>query len=196
MSENGTYKYRISQECQERAIGKEWTFARFSMRVWERLADYGLSRLPNPLKAALEIVEEVSLKDAQILRNLLAQDQAEFAEAELQKRMPKPAIAPRWRPFSDVIWEKAYAQRSRYLQAGSPELQGLMDSHEGNGYLFYLLLRSHHPDITEEVAYDVYWDLFTNGGADGRRNPQQVIAICNGTAPESLKNASTPAAGA
>lgn len=189
------FQYRISQECREHAIGQEWTFARFTRRTWESLADYGKLRLPNPLETALAVIDQVTAKDAEILAGLRSKDEAEAAKAKEEKRKPL-LVSNSFRPYGAELWDRAYAYSQRYLEAGSPELHGLLRSHEGKSMLCYLLLKTNHPDITDDAAHDVYWDLMLNASADepdGRKSFDEIVEVCSGRAPQCLKNELSPA---
>lgn len=196
-----SYKYRASAECEEWAAGKQRTFARWSRKVWEKFADYGRSRLPNPCRAAMEVAKEVALVDAEVFRELSIRDIKEIDSAKAEKRKPA-LVAGAWEGMEDRLWEKALLIANRYLSAGSPELRSLLTSTEGEGYLFFLLLSEKDPTINEDIAWEVYTDLKTNPctedetgqrADDGRRTVRNILEVVQGIAPESVKNADSPA---
>lgn len=189
----GAYTYRVSQSCTEWAIGKKWTFARFTRRVWERFAKYGGGMIASPLKVALDAMEQATEVDAARMRKTLADDAAEAVKAKAENR-EAVLLAGRLKSLSSYLADKALEKATSYLAAESPELQDLLNSHEGGAYLFWLLLEPTHPGVNEDDAYDVYMDLFLNGGADGRKSIKQILSICNGSAPECAKNEEAPAA--
>lgn len=194
-----SYQYRISQPCTEWAIGQQWTFARFTRRVWEDFAKFARALLPDPVAIAIANVKQATEVDAETLRDIRTADAKEMSAAKIEKRKPQ-LLAAQFRGLSDAIADKALAKGTSYLSAQSPELSALLNSHEGGAYLFWLLLNpKRHDDppviaVTEDEAYDVYWDLWSNDGADGRKTIPQIISVCNGTAPECVKNGSPPAA--
>lgn len=188
-----SHKYRISRDCTEWAVGKEWTFSRFTRRVWEAFAAHGRTLVPNPLRELKGVIREITLQDAETLREVLAADVKEIDKAKAEGRTPV-IVGDKFRGMADWLADKALEKATSYLSAQSKELSGLLSSHEGSAYLFWLLLKPRHPDITEDEAYDVFVDLEMNGGADGRQTVERIIRTCNGTAPEPEKNGSPPAA--
>jgi hypothetical protein len=186
-----SYQYRIGRPCVEKAIGKDWTFARFTRNVWAELAVEAQRVLPDPIKIALPGVREATLIDAEILRNLHIQDDAELVKAKAENR-PPALLASRYDSISKSLLMEAYNAARRYLSPGSPELSGFMDSVVGGSFLFWILLTPNHPGITIDEAYDVFWDLASNHGDDGRKTMEQIIKCCNGTTPEPEKNAACP----
>jgi hypothetical protein len=185
--------YRCSRPATEWAIGKQWTFARFTYTVWEDLSAWGRTRLPNLAKELLSLYDEAALRDAEAIRRLRIADQEEVKRAKTEGREPV-LLADQYQQLSRTLFEKALAWSGRYIQAASPELQDLYASPEGGAYLFYLLLKPGHPDIERTVAYDVYMDLRLASGSDGRKTVEEIRDICSGRAPEPLKNVDSPAA--
>lgn len=192
------YQYRQSQDCIEWAIGRQWTFGRFTRLVWQDMAKFGRTLIPDPVAIALANVEKAVAIDANCVRQLMADDVKESEAAKQEGRKPN-LLLPRYLPTADGMVKEAYRQAGRYLSAQSPQLTDLLHSVEGGAYLFYLLLNpKRHDDpptitVTEDVAYDVYWDLDQNEGADGRKTIKQILEVCNGTAPEPAKNGEPPA---
>lgn len=193
-----SYNYVIGRQCTEQAIGKAWTFARFSRTVWADLAREARRLMPDPIAIlGTPEFENIVKRDAEILRGLMVKDAEELQAAKKEGRKPI-LIAPQYVPISKGIEEKAYLAKTRYLSAGSPELAGFMNSNEGLAFVFFLLLRPNHPEITDETAYDVFWDLSLNaeqkylGGGDGRMTPDEIISTCNGRSPAPAKNEASP----
>lgn len=183
-----SYTYVIGRPCEENAIGKDWKFSRFSGNVWADLAREGRRLMPDPIAVlGTDAFEVVALRDAEILRKIEMADQAERAAAKAAGR-PPVLMGPRFTSVSKGIEERAYLSASRYLSIGSPELSGFLLSNEGQSHLLFLLLKPNHPEITAQDAYDIFWDLASNAGKDGRKTPDQIIQICNGRAPEPAKN--------
>ncbi len=197
-----SYQYRIGRPCTEQAVAgidaagnlitKPWTFARFTRNVWTELGVEAKRLLPDPIRVALPAVEELTLQDARIIRELQIQDDAENVRAKAENR-PPVLLTQRYEPKSKELTLEAYRVARRYLSAGSAEMSDFMLSHEGCSYLFWILLTPNHPGITIDTAYDVYWDIANNAGADGRKTVQQIITTCSGTTPEPEKNAECPA---
>ena len=188
-----SYTYVIGRQCEEMAVGKKWTFQKFTRKVWADLAVEARRLMPDPIAVlGTEAYEKLVLSDAETIRKMTIADEAEKVAAKAEKRKPI-LMAPQYQGASKAIEERAYLSKSRYLSAGSPELSGFLLSNEGQSYLFYLLLKTAHPDITPDDAYDVYWDLASNAGSDGRKTPDEIINICNGRSAEPSKNGESPA---
>lgn len=187
-----SYSYCIGRECTEHAVGKEWTFSRWQRAVWIDLATEAKRLMPNPISVALAAIEEATLSDARILAGLRAQDQAEIAKAAEERRVPN-LMAEAYHPISARLTDLAYAAARRYTSPGSPEMMEFLESHEGGSFLFYLLLKPKHPAITVDEAYEVYWDLGVNNGADGRKTFREIINTCNGKSAVPAKNGESPA---
>jgi len=187
-----SYSYCIGRECTENAIGKEWTFSRWKRTVWIDLAAEAKRLMPNPITVAMAAIEEATLSDARVLAGLAAQDADEAKKAAEEKRQPV-MMAPQYVPISSALTDRAYAAARRYLSPGSPEMMEFLESHEGASFLFYLLLKPKHPEITIDEAYDVYWDLGVNNGADGRKTFWQIVNTCNGKSAVPAKNGESPA---
>lgn len=187
-----SYTYRIGRECTEFALGKEWTFSRFTRKVWIDLAEEAKRLMPNPITVALDALEAATLSDAKVIAGLRAQDAAEAEKAKAERREPV-LLSAEYVPLSSALTDRAYSAARRYLSAGSPEMIEFLNSHEGASYLFWLLLRPKHPGITLDEAYDIYWDIGTNEGADGRRTVWDIINTCNGRSAVPAKNADSPA---
>lgn len=193
-----SYAYRIGRKTTEWAAGRQWTFGRFTRTVWAELAEEARRSMPDPIRSALDALADATLKDAEIIRKLTIADEAEAAKAAIEGRSPV-LMAPQYTPLSREIADEAYRASRRYLSAGSPELTSWLMSHEGCSFLLWCLLKQHQPEVTLDEAYDVYWDLATNPfgpngrPADGRKTPDAIINICNGTAAEPAKNEESPA---
>lgn len=189
-----SYTYVIGRPCTENALAadKIWKFGRFGRDVWADLAIEGRRLMPDPIAVlGEEVFEKISLRDAEILRKIKIADQAERAAAKAEGR-PPVVMAQEYSSVSRSIEERAYLSKSRYMSAGSPELSGFLLSNEGQSYLFYLLLKANHPEMTPDLAYEIYWDLNSNAGKDGRKTPDTVIQISMGRAAEPAKNAESP----
>ena len=187
-----SYNYTIGRDCEEWAIGQKWKFGKFTRNVWADLAKEGRRLMPDPVAVALESIDLAVAKDAETIRRLQISDAEELKLAEAAGRDPV-LLAPQYVPITKGLEERAYEKKTSYLSAGSPELNSFLVSCEGQSYLFFLLLRKHHPDITDETAYDIYRDLAENAGRDGRMTTEAIINTCNGRGPTPSKNDAAPA---
>ncbi len=80
----------------------------------------------------------------------------------VKKHTPDPldTIRDKLKGFPEAIQhrmiDKAMEMASRPVSMGSPEYQAVMSTPEGALHLFYLLLQSHHPLLTEKEAAVLY----------------------------------------
>ena len=93
----------------------------------------------------------------------------------------------------------ALEKAASYLGFNSPEMQSLLNSIEGGSHLAYLLLKPHHPDITEDDAYHVFMALSqkpARAATPADPNPpsrmREIFDLTSGKAPAG--NAEAPAA--
>ena len=142
----------VGREVTIEKFGKQWTFARWTRRVWVDLTNYAQKNLPNPLLEANAVLPQFTAQDAATLRELIKADMEEAKAAAAEGREPI-SLANGFRPASDMLVEKAMQRRSLYLESSSPEMKSFLGSIVGISYALYLLLREHHPDITEDDAY-------------------------------------------
>jgi hypothetical protein len=178
----------IGREYKVTALGKEWTFSRWTRRVWVEFAAWAKKVLPDPITAALAAIEQATIRDAEIMRELTRKDAAEIAKAEKEQK-PPVLMAGQYKPLSEILVNKAQELASSYLDFNSPQFRSILASPAGASYAMYLLLKPNHPDVTEDDAYDVMTAL--GGDEIGR-----IFATVQGkaAAADLPKNAESPAA--
>lgn len=78
-----------------------------------------------------------------------------------KKRLPDP-----WAPIKDLVQvlspeeagkliQDTYKRVNAMFTIKSPEIQAFLDTPEGQMYLFWLLMRQHHPELTRQQAMDI-----------------------------------------
>jgi hypothetical protein len=93
------------------------------------------------------------------------------AAAEFLAMLPADDLESR-----SAVVKAALAESTEHLSITSPKVQALLQSIEGGTYLVYLLLKRHHPEVTEDLAYDVFT-------AVGPERMQEAMTRCAGVAP-------------
>lgn len=176
----------IGREVTVTALGQSWTFARWVRKTWVALTDYAQTRIPNPLKEAAAVLPEWSVCDAETIRKLAIADEAEKVKAAAEGRTPV-LMASKFSPASDTLIQKSIDKRATYLGFGSPELGSFMQSVDGMSFIFFLLLKPNHPDVTEDDAYEI---MMSMDAADKAR----VMSVTRGEAQATPKNESAPVA--
>ncbi len=144
----------VGREVTEAALGQDWTFSRWTRAVHQAYSEWAQNMLPDPIERVTRSLDKVALKDAAIIRQLQIDDLAETKKAKEENR-PAILMAPQYTPFADVMTKQAINKAGCYTGFGSPEIASLINSPEGTSYLFYLLLKPKHKDITPDQAYDV-----------------------------------------
>lgn len=148
----------LGRECEFDALGRKWKAARQTRRVLIEFADWARPMIPNPVKSALEDIDAIVLKDAEILRQLTAADQVEREKAKAEGRDPV-LIRPEWQPLSGDIIKQARERKDSWKDINSPEILSILNSFRGQAYLFFLLLKRNHPDITEAMVDEMLEEL-------------------------------------
>ncbi len=174
----------IGRETTETILGQQWTFARSDRAIDREFAEYARTVLPDPIEAMTRNLDKVALKDAVVLRQLQIDDNAELAKATKENR-PAILMGPQYVPFADTMTKQAINKAACYLGFGSPEVQSVMSSTEGISYLWYLLLRKHHPDVTPDKAHELMTALGERAAA--------IITRCRGRAEPTGPNGQAPA---
>jgi hypothetical protein len=174
-----SFATHVGREATIQALGRTWRLSRWTRRVWMEWLDWLRSRLPNPIEGLLRHIDQVVLKDADILRELQRKDeeerlqterynQAEQEQARREGRTPvlrRPVLlAPQWRQNAEVLVRLALDQSMTYLSVNSPVAKSALESPEGISQLLYLLLREHHPEVTPDDAYEIICDLMQRPG--------------------------------
>jgi hypothetical protein len=76
----------------------------------------------------------------------------------------------------EIAGEKAV----NYLQENSADVAALLQRVDGLGYLFYLLLRPHQPEVTLDEAFDVVVDLGLEAAARLRERAEGRVPPAEG----------------
>lgn len=176
----------VGRECTETVLGQSWTFSRSTRAIHQAFSEWARTVLPNPVESVLRNLTELALRDAEILRQLQVSDQAELKRAEAENRNPC-LMAPQYRPFADTMTRQAVDKAACYLGFGSPEVTSVLRSTEGMSYMFFLLLKDAHPDVTPAKAMDIMIAL-------GDVRAAHVMATVQGKSEDAPKNAPAPAA--
>lgn len=164
----------IGREVEANALGRAWRFARWDRGVWVAFADWAKGKLPDPIEAMAKSIDQVAAADMLALRRLLEADQKAKAryEADLAKctgdqeraALPRPVtVADKYTSIADMLAQRALDKASSCVSFNSPEMQSLMTNPVGSGYIVWLLLRKHQPDVTEDTAFDVGMELAQRG---------------------------------
>lgn len=82
------------------------------------------------------------------------------------------------------IVSKALDDKRIFLSVASPEVKALLNSLEGGVYLLTLLLKINHPEITEDLAFDISLEV-------GQERLQELFMVAAGQQPSG--NADAPA---
>ncbi len=154
------------------ALGQSWTVARFDLDLLARWIDWARPQIPDPLEVA----------EAEVLRLAEKIEAARTDETMGEDR--KHLRVRAWQEQIERISRLAMAEAAEYLSITSPEIQSLMNSPEGAGEIFRLLLEKHHPGITHEQAVKIVSDL-------GPSKTRQLMAQTQGKGPP--KNPQRPA---
>ncbi len=127
----------------------------------------------------------VGRETMEVLRAAQRADMEEAARAHEEKRQPA-LMASGYKEMATEFREKAIEQATCYLSFDSKQMASLTKSVPGASHLFYLLLRPHHPGITEDDAYEILL-------AVGQDEVDRIFAEVAGRS-AALKNADSPAA--
>lgn len=192
----------VGRETTASAFGQTWKFSRWTRRVWMEFAEWAKTILPSPIDEATKGIDKLTLKDAEILRELRRKDMEEMAtvqraneeEAALAKAQGRQPIlkqpilmADGYKEMSSVVVDSAIEKAGCYLSFNSKELGSLIRSVPGVAYLFYLLLMLNHPGITEDDAFDI-------SQAIGQDEVTRIMATVSGRDSGAPKNGASPAA--
>lgn len=175
----------VGREVQITTLGRTWKFSRWTRKVWAEFTAEAQKRIPNPLVEANLVLPDWSRGDAETLRLLIQADREEQAKAREEGREPI-LVSDKFRPNSDLLVEKSIDKRNLYLGFQSKELQSYLFSVPGMSFVFFLLLKPNHPEITDEDAYDVMISV-------GPTEQARIVQTTQGIASESPKNELAPA---
>jgi hypothetical protein len=89
--------------------------------------------------------------------------------------------------MAETLTRKALDKAASYLSFNSAEVDSLLKSIPGSAYIFYLLLKPHHPDMTEDLAYEIMSSL-------ANEEVQRILTTVRGQADAPAKNDVAPAA--
>lgn len=87
-------------------------------------------------------------------------------------------------PAAEFLVRCALDKACSYLSVGSPEVQSFLSSIEGGSYLAYLLLRKHHPTLSEDDAFNVFMAM-SQVPAQSKAHPNrmaEIFGLCSGKA--------------
>lgn len=185
----------VGREVEIEALGRTWKVGRWDRKVWIDFADWARTMLPDPIEAMTKHIDKLSLKDADTMRELMKRDYEEedrcrkrFAEvaekegeAAAQKLPPPIRMAPQYVQLADVMAQRALDKASSYLSFNSPEMTSLLSSVPGETRIFWLLLKKHHPDVTEDDAFEIKMEI-------GQIKLADVMAAASGKAPTPKKS--------
>lgn len=99
----------------------------------------------------------------------LLQELTDYAISQLEN--PFDELSKIIEKMNPALQEKAYAearlekQRQKTLNYKSPEVQAFFNSEKGAVKALQLLLRKHHPTITETEAFDLFFQAEQEHGA-------------------------------
>lgn len=136
-------------------------------------------------------LERVKAENRRIIAQTDKENAAERALAQQEKRearLKEPQLKPHipmegnYSDISETLTQKALDKASSYLGFQSPELSSLMKSVPGSSYLFFLLLKPNHPDMTEDLAYEILM-------AVGPSEVERIFTTVQGAAPAKKKDA-------
>jgi len=161
----------VGREVTVSALGKQWTFARWTREIEDKYCDFARSILPDPIEVVSRNLDKIALKDAAIIRQLQIDDNAERVKAAEEHR-PAILMFPQYTPFADVMVDKAINKASLYLGYGSPEVNSTLRSTQGTSFLSRLLLLQHHPEIDRQTAQNIVEELGDK--------IQSVLEVCRG----------------
>ena len=144
----------VGRETVVEALGKKWTVGRLTRSALADQLAWARKDLPNPVDEAIKQAEKIyasSLPDA-------------IKDAQANQ----------------ILAEAREAKRG-HLSDESPDIQSRIQSFEGGVRLFWLILKTHHPDVTEDEAFAIAEEV----------GPEKLAAIfdrASGVAKDSLGN--------
>lgn len=165
------------RECQAHALGQTWTFSRWTIDILDDWTDWARHHLPDPIAKANAEIERMMEEE----EGWVAAARTDADKEKLRTRLKRRA------KMKDELVTAAMKQATSYLDFTSAEVQSLLHSIRGTSHLCLLLMQRHHPDITEERAFEIVTAL-----------PEDEIGriwdVTSGKAPPAPKNDLAPAA--
>lgn len=155
------------KECEVQALGQTWRFGRWTLGVLDEWTDWARGQLPNPIDEAVKVIERMELD-------------------EQERKITNQRLLLTRNKIKDELVNAAMRRASSYLAFNSPEVQSLMNSPRGAARLVKLLLKTNHPDVSEEQALDLVMAL----GED----LQRIMLVTAGKSPPGEGNGQAPAA--
>ncbi len=152
------------RETETRALGRTWKVGRWTLDVFDDYSAWAAEKLPDPIKVALREVESLSDEEFRVL------NRREMKEEDRQRKLHF------LRQQQDRLTRIAMEQATSYLSFTSKPFQSLMNSPRGGAHLLMLLLRQHHPDVTEDDAFYIVVEI-------GNEELQRIMSVTMGKTP-------------
>jgi hypothetical protein len=142
----------VGREQTFDALGRTYTLGRWTRAVWRGFVAWAKDQLPDPRVSAGVFL------------------------AECLSRIPDDSTPERL-----LIVKLAIDKATGFVGMDSPEVAGLLNTMDGGVKLLELLLKQHHPDVTEDDAYEIYTAV---GGA----KIDAMAQACAGLLPEKKRD--------
>lgn len=156
----------IGLEQEITALGKTWKLARFTMGLMRPWLEWAKPQLRDPLARAHKHVEYLTARTIQIEK-----EHAGPECAQLRDRLLKAC-----NDEMEHVVNKAREEDGAHLSLDAPHVKALFTSIDGLAYLFYLLLKPAHPEMTRELAAQIVDDL-------GQDAAMQKVKTAEGVTP-------------
>lgn len=171
----------VGREATLTALGQTWTASRWDLQVWDDFLAWARTALPDPMDVAIAACERTAARERALSERLA--DTKDKAEAKRLQGQISDLQA-----IQTQTMKLGMDKGSSYLAVNSPEVRSLVSSARGSAHALWLLLRKHHPDVTEEVALEIIQQAEPEA-------INRLWTLVQGRAPEeTAKNASAPAA--
>lgn len=188
----------VGRETTTRAFGAIWRFSRWEHEAWISLADIAKKHLPDPIEVMLKHIDKVALKDAEVIRGLRMADMKSMAEHMEKctkdrnyKEPVPPSMEAAYTPIADQLVRIAMDKACTYLEFNSPSMNNWIAGPVGGPFLFELLLKENHKDISSNDAYCLIVQITKEMGA---KEVVRIREVAQGMAEDKLPNAEAPAA--
>lgn len=131
------------RETEAKAFGQAWRFSRWDINVIDDMTAWGSGQLPDPIEAAEKAVLRLQRQARKIREDQsIPDDERAFllaANDEQQERITRVAME----------------EATTYLAYNSPKFRSLLNHPRGVAHLFALLLKKHHPEVTDDFAFEL-----------------------------------------